>query len=516
MTPVITVKDVLALVDLALRGRHVPRPDEGVRWVATSELADPGPFLEGGELLLTTGLGARGWDDEWDAYVARLAAAGVAAIGFGTGLTHARVPDALVRACRDRSVNLVEVPRRTTFVAVSRLTAALLQERERAAARRATAMQRELTEAAARRGGPAGVLAALARHLGGGAALVRPDGTPVHGPAGGTPPAGLDLPGEIARIRPQGLRAATSVTVDATTCVLQPVGLDPRPESYLAAWTGRALDDGRRGAVTTAVALLGLDAERRRDRRDADRRLRARALEVLLAGDPRTAAVLLDAADAPGRVPRRLRAVEAARGPGQVEAGDAGDGGDAGEAWETAVADALGDLEELGDVLPAASPAGLRVAAAPDRAEEAAARLARRGFRAGVGEAVAADAGPRSASTARHALARTSPALPVARWDDLVGDGVLALLGGTTAAAYGETFLAPLAGSEALRGVLRSFLRHHGSRGRVADELGVHRNTVRHRVAEIEAALGRSLDDPGTRADAWVALQADDARRLGR
>jgi len=32
------------------------RLDAPVRWVHTSELDDPGPYLEGGELLLTTGL----------------------------------------------------------------------------------------------------------------------------------------------------------------------------------------------------------------------------------------------------------------------------------------------------------------------------------------------------------------------------------------------------------------------------------------------------------------------------
>jgi purine catabolism regulator len=36
----------------------------------------------------------------------------------------------------------------------------------------------------------------------------------------------------------------------------------------------------------------------------------------------------------------------------------------------------------------------------------------------------------------------------------------------------------------------------------------VHRNTVRRRVAQIEAALGDSLQDPRVRVNAWVALQA--------
>ncbi|MFH5823648.1 PucR family transcriptional regulator ligand-binding domain-containing protein [Georgenia sp. AZ-5] len=496
----VAVRDVLALPALALRGLHVPRPGEPVRWVATSELADPSPFLEGGEVLLTTGLGARGWDAEWDAYVARVAAVGVAAVGLGTGLTHPEVPAGLLRACRAREVNLFEVPRRTTFVAISRLTASLLHEREEAAARRAVTMQRELTEAAARRGDPAAVLRTLAGHLGGGAAVLTADGEPAGAPMGAAPPAGLDLAAEVARIRPQGLRASATVGHGSHTCLIQPVGLTARPESYLAVWAPHALDDGQRSAVTTAVALLGLDAERRHDRRATDRRIRARALELLLGGDGRTAAVVLAAAEdrpGPAALPALVRVAEAS---GPVDLLD----------------DALAALEGPGDAVLLAARTGvtLRLADAPARVERAAARLAALGLRAGVGAAVGLDDGGRGATTAGYALAQTTEALPLVLWDDLVDDGVLALVGDDAAAAFADSFLAPLADRPDLLTTLRSFLRHHGSRGRVAAELAVHRNTVRHRVAEIEEALGRSLDDPAARVNAWVALQADAARRL--
>jgi purine catabolism regulator len=49
----------------------------------------------------------------------------------------------------------------------------------------------------------------------------------------------------------------------------------------------------------------------------------------------------------------------------------------------------------------------------------------------------------------------------------------------------------------------------------VAEELGVHRNTVRNRVAEIERAVGGSLDDAQVRADAWIALQARELTSAG-
>ncbi|GAA2729361.1 PucR family transcriptional regulator [Cellulomonas aerilata] len=532
----VTVRDVLALPALGLLGVAVPAPARPVRWVATSELDDPSPFLEGGEVLLTTGLGTWSWDSEWVAYVARLVAVGVAALGLGTGLTHPRVPPALERACRDHGLNLLEIPRRTTFVAVSRLTVRLLQEREQAAARRAAGMQRELTEVAARDRGPAAVVRELAGQLEGGAALLPADGSAagVDGAegtgsagavwAGTPPPAGVDLVAEVARLRRRGSRASASLDVDGHTCVVQPVGLDARPETYLAVWTSDGLDGGRRGALTTAVALLGLTARRAADHRQTARRLRARALELLVTGDPRTAGLLVGAADdrpVPEPLPPRIRVAEVVGTPEELD--DALAALEAGPDGPVLLTGLVG-LSGLGGAGRLAGPQDpgaadsargtLRLADSGPRAERAAQRLAARGLRVGVGAAVGTDAGARTAATARYALGQTTATTPFVRWDDLVDDGVLGLLGDDAAAAYSASFLAPLEGRPDLEATLRSFLRHHGSRGRTAEELAVHRNTVRHRIDEIEAALGRSLDDPRTRVDAWVALQAGAARRL--
>ena len=55
---------------------------------------------------------------------------------------------------------------------------------------------------------------------------------------------------------------------------------------------------------------------------------------------------------------------------------------------------------------------------------------------------------------------------------------------------------------------LVAFLRRHGSVRATAEELAVHRNTVRNRIRQIESLLDVSLDDPEVRVDAWVALHA--------
>jgi purine catabolism regulator len=84
------------------------------------------------------------------------------------------------------------------------------------------------------------------------------------------------------------------------------------------------------------------------------------------------------------------------------------------------------------------------------------------------------------------------------------------LLESDVAAAYSASFLAPLDAPQLE--TLAAFLRHHGSRLKVAEELGLHRNTVRNRLNDIAAALDRDLDDPDVRMAAWLAVQAHPAR----
>src|SRR5690606_32157374 len=121
-----------------------------IRWVATSELPDPTPFFQGGELLLTTGLQMASWTTEWQDYVQALVRSGTVGVGFGTGVNHATVPRRLVSACRRAGLNLIEVPRPTPFVAISHRVSRLLMEEEQASAGEALEFQRRLTAAAAR------------------------------------------------------------------------------------------------------------------------------------------------------------------------------------------------------------------------------------------------------------------------------------------------------------------------------------------------------------------------------
>ncbi len=89
-----------------------------VRWVHSTELPDPTPWLKGGELLLSTGLQLTGPKLQRE-FVERLAAHEIAGLGFGTGFSHKKLPAALVSAARKHDFPLFEVPYELPFIAIT-------------------------------------------------------------------------------------------------------------------------------------------------------------------------------------------------------------------------------------------------------------------------------------------------------------------------------------------------------------------------------------------------------------
>ncbi len=100
-----------------------------VRWVHSTELLDPTPWLKGGELLLTMGIQLTGPKAQRE-LIATLADHEIAGLGFGTGFTHKKLPTALLSAARKREFPLFEVPYELPFIAITeRAFAQLLDER---------------------------------------------------------------------------------------------------------------------------------------------------------------------------------------------------------------------------------------------------------------------------------------------------------------------------------------------------------------------------------------------------
>jgi hypothetical protein len=65
---------------------------------------------------------------------------------------------------------------------------------------------------------------------------------------------------------------------------------------------------------------------------------------------------------------------------------------------------------------------------------------------------------------------------------------------------------AAAASRDALRTTLRSWLVQMGNRRAVADELGIHPQTVRYRLARLQELFGPALEDPEARLRLLLAL----------
>lgn len=127
------LRELLDVGELGLRLLAGPDADDDVldraiSAVPTIDLADPGRFLGGGELVLT---GLAWWRGDGDAepFVRILARAGVAALAAGE-VEHGLVPDDLVRACLRHGLPLVAVRPETSFAAITEHVLGRLHRRD--------------------------------------------------------------------------------------------------------------------------------------------------------------------------------------------------------------------------------------------------------------------------------------------------------------------------------------------------------------------------------------------------
>ncbi|MER6713537.1 MULTISPECIES: PucR family transcriptional regulator [unclassified Streptomyces] len=530
------------------------RLDVPVRWAHVSELADPVPYMEGGELLLITALKLDAEDPEaMRRYVRRLAGAGVVGLGFAVGVNYEEIPKALVDAAEEEGLPLLEVPRRTPFLAISKAVSAAIAADQYRAVTAGFAAQRELTRQA-QTGGPEGLLAALAAQVDGWAALYDASGAVVATAPEWAGRRAARLTGDVQRLRerPAPASSVAGGPENEDRVELHTIGTGRRPRAALAVGTAAAPGTAERYAVHSAIALLTLTTERSRSLQAAEQRIGSAVLRMLLAGEPDHArAVAGDLygglLDAPFRMLVAERVpVSASAALARAESGTPARAADRPSAAALAAADANGDpLAALADVMESAAarageavlvvPEGERLvvlaadggAAAAACAEYAAAlETARAGVREKVpgGEedelvvGLSAPAGPIAASAAYK---QAEQALSVARrrgrvlveHEQMAAGSVLPLLADDAVRAFADGMLRPLYEHDAtgrgdLVASLRAWLSKHGQWDAAAADLGVHRHTLRYRMRRVEEILGRSLDDPDARMELWLALKA--------
>jgi len=537
------------------------RLDVPVRWVHASELADPVPYMEGGELLLITALKLDAEDPEaMRRYVKRLVGAGVVGLGFAVGVNYAEIPKALVEAAEHEGLPLLEVPRRTPFLAISKAVSAAIAADQYRAVTAGFAAQRELTRQALS-DGPEGLLAALASQVDGWAALYDASGAVVATAPEWAGRRAARLTADVERLRERPAPASAVVGAgadgggeDQDRVELHSLGTGRRPRAALAVGTAAALGTAERYALHSAIALLTLTTERSRSLQAAEQRIGAAVLRMLLAGEPDHARAvagglygeLLDA-------PFRIVVAESASPPvGQGASAGAVGAVSRPTAGGLVAADTNGDpLGGLAECLEsAAARAGEAVLVVPEGerlivlavdggAAEAAcgefaaavegARAEASGSASGgsssVGsrdedELVVGMSGPAGPIAAAAAYKQAEQALSVARrrgrvlvgHEQLAAGSVVPLLADDAVRAFADGLLRPLNEHDAtgrgdLVASLRAWLSRHGQWDAAAADLGVHRHTLRYRMRRVEEILGRSLDDPDVRMELWLALK---------
>jgi PucR family transcriptional regulator, purine catabolism regulatory protein len=441
--------------------------DRRISWAHSIELVDPVRWLDGGELLLTTGLRLPRSARERRDYVTRLAEAGVAAVGFGVGLSFQRVPDVLVDTAAELGMPLLAIPLPTPFVAVTRAVSQRLAELEYEGAAQAARGQLAMTRAALR-GGPGAVVRQLANITGGGVALF--------GPSGDEPVATHGLRGDHSARIAEVLSASPAdgtASVGPDGAVLgQVVRVGRRVHGRLVLVTEAATSPADRLLLGHAVSLVALDREQPRRARDELNRLGATLCELLLDGVPGLPDELAVVAVLDVDPRRALAAVDRV-------------------------------LAEHGLPLLGTVRNGHAVVLVPADIELAVGGHAGRSAPCSPPELPAA---LRQAVTAAG-VARSRD-VPLVHFTDLAGH-VLAATPETQAvlADLARVRLRPLDGTD-LTGTLRAFLAHNGHAETASAALGVHRHTLRARLDRIRELLDVDLDDAYVRAELLLALTA--------
>ncbi|MFF8729801.1 PucR family transcriptional regulator [Streptomyces sp. NPDC015171] len=501
------------------------RLDVPVRWAHVSELADPVPYMEGGELLLITALKLDAEDPEaMRRYVRRLAGAGVVGLGFAVGVNYEQIPKALVDACEQEPLPLLEVPRRTPFLAISKAVSAAIAADQYRAVTAGFAAQRELTKQALN-AGPEGVLTALAAQVDGWAALYDASGAVVAAAPEWAGRRAARLTADVERLRERPAPASSVVggPDHEDRVELHSLGTGRRPRAALAVGTAAALGTAERYAVHSAIALLTLTTERSRSLHEAEQRVGSAVLRMLLAGEPDHARAV--AGDLYGELldaPFRVIVAESASGTAGEPLGELA------EAVESAAArsgEAVLVVPEGERLVVLAADEGAAVAAcAAHAATLEAARAAAEQGRAEEDELTVGLSAPAGPIAAAAAYKQAEQALSVARrrgrvfveHEQLAAGSVLPLLADDAVKAFADGLLRALREHDAtgrgdLVASLRAWLSRHGQWDAAAADLGVHRHTLRYRMRRVEEILGRSLDDPDVRMELWLALKATSA-----
>ncbi|MFB8000777.1 PucR family transcriptional regulator [Nocardia sp. NPDC056000] len=493
---------VLAQPDLEipLRG-GVAGIGRTIESVLTIETENPFPWLSGGELVLTTGLQLPATHVARVAYLRRLHERGVAAVGFGVGQTHPAIPEDLIKAADEIGLPLFEVAPSTPFAAVATRIAARSAQLQHDALLRASRTQPRMTRALVRSGARA-IVRELATALRA-TVLVLDAETRVTDVHPDTPDDEL-----LHTVRTAIATDPGGVHTDQGRSIThQRIGVGGRVHGNLVVVSSAPLSAVDQILLGHANSLLALDFEKPARLWEAQHRLNSTVLGLLLSSESDLAPAwthLAQAADAAGRI--RVLAADC----------DSLDAVDEIRSVAESMAVRSGHplflhllARRVLVVLPGVAAVAFARELAADLGESTS-----RSVRFGLsGEhplpelTVAADAAGLAAATAERGSAPSE-------FGALTGRSLLSFDSTRRVLdTLANTVLTPLIDHDAAHGSdllhsLRAYLEANGQWETAAAAIGVHRHTLRKRIATAQGLLGCDLDSARVRAELLLAILA--------
>ena len=456
-------------LNLTKAGLAETTSNEDILWVAVAEQEDPQRFLNGGELVLTTGMRLRSAPEQ-RRFVRQVQRAGAVGIGFGIGLTHDAVPPALIAEANRWGLPVVEVPYATPFIAIGKLVADAQSADHFAKLERLIAGHQILARALLTGGG----LAELLKHLG---AMLRTE---------------VVLTQFTAQLYNS---AAGHPAPTAAGWASYPISTGRRDACTL--WVKQPFEDS--GIVGYAQNLISVELNNMVKQRQAQRALAGQVLEDVIHGtlEPSEANRRLAGVGINSTRKNVVLLAESAADHQQLQASSLP------QPLEHAVSAVVGNC--LVAVVPDdGSGAGALARALSDHLAEA-------GIHAtvGIGGAYTKPNGLRwSYFEARDAAGH---GLPVNEPERLSLTSLLLASEDVPLADMANESLDPLRSFDAEHGAelvttLESYLNNNGSVAAVAEDLTLHRNTVRYRLAQITELTGYDPSRTPDRVQLWLAL----------
>lgn len=500
----IRLHDVFDLPELGLTPVHTPGgASPEIRWAHVTELVDPSPWLLGKELLLTTGVALVDEPEDWDRYCMRIKDAGVSVLGMSTGptLPFPAVPSGLIDAAQRYDLALLHVPHDTLMQTVVQRVSDALHEAANQDLVRSFSVQRQLSEAAANSDGMRRIIEVLQRLLGF-QVVVLDDRLRTLLHSGEQAEARIEpVRAELKNRLREGLRWSISEEGRGDSLVVLPLGTEGQLSGILTVTKPAPLTVHDRAALGLTASLLGILLERRQASQKHRRIVEAQLLDGLIADG----STLAEVQQYLGHKGIQVSHVEALCTAVPAD-------GTTLDQFITHVLEACDELlmTKSGDhcvfaIVNAREPLAPMLRAVISELGLGAAGLGERRSLAGFAESLAQARFARSVAISRDTV--------LLERSETGGYRALMMMGeATDRRRFADAVLAPLddadrCGRSDLVKTVRAYVASLGNHETTATTLGVHRHTVRSRLARITELTGYDLANHEDFLELWMAVE---------